>query len=150
LSACLPPNSGSRAAASISASARSCSSAPVQTPIQGFFSDWNERQTAIGALFSSQAELDMSTETEGASLSDKYTSLIGSAAISRFAAMEWQAGEVLSYSSITPFNGGAYVNSVSAKFNDGRKQTMLDAKFVYGHCGSVLDHVVIVAASPAA
>ena len=150
LSACVSPSTSSQP--SSSASANPCPAhLSVKSAVQDFFKDWNQRQQSdFKKLFTTEAELDMSSKSQGASVSDGYTGTVGADAIAEFAARQWKTGEVLSFSAIEVFNGGAYAHSVTSKFEDGRQQTMTDSKFVYDRCSNAFNHVVIVAGSPAA
>ena len=115
-----------------------------------FILDWNEHEPSdFGRLLTADAQLDMSTQSQGVNQNDDWTTVDGAAAIDGFAKTQWNAGEMLSFSSIQTFAGGAYVHGLTATFADKRQQKMTDAKFVYDACAGSFRHIVIVASAPA-
>ena len=91
----------------------------------------------------------MSTESQGGGSNGGSTPVVGSGAIAEFAKQQWKKGEVLSFVRIEVVDGGAHVYGVKAMFQDGRRQAIADAKFVYSGCDHAFGHVVVMAGSPA-
>ena len=124
--------------------------AVIETAVRRFVLDWNGQDGSdLRKILTIDAELDMSTQRQGVNQDDNWTSIAGSAAIDSFARKQWNEGEILSFSSIQTFTGGAFVMGLTATFADKRRQRMTDAKFVYSACDQSFRHIVIVASAPA-
>ncbi len=126
---------------------------PIDQLIQQFVNLWNEHDPGdLAGLFTSDAELDMSSPSQGMQYQqqeNEWTVSVGQLQIDQFAEGEWTAGERLSFSSVTSFKGGGYAVGMKAALPDGRVQILDDAKFVLDDCQAALAHVVIVATSTA-
>ncbi len=150
LGSCVNSSAQSKATPTTISSPCSIEPAGIETAVRRFILDWNGHdQSDFGKLFTADSELDMSTQIQGANQEDNWTAVVGSAAIDAFAKKQWTAGEILSFSSIQTFPGGAYVYGLIATFTDKRQQRMTDAKFVYDACARYFRHIVIVASAPA-
>ena len=150
LGGCVNSSAQSKPTPTICGGNSSTEPAEIETAVRRFILNWNGHALSdLGKLLTADAELDMSTQAQGANQDDTWTSVAGSAAIEGFASKQWNSGEILSFSSIQTFTGGAYVMGVTARFADKRQQRMTDAKFVYSACTRSFRHIVIVASAPA-
>lgn len=150
LGGCVNSSSQSKATPTICGGNSSIAPAEIETAVRRFILDWNEHNPSdFGRLLTADAELDMSTKTQGVNQDDNWTTVVGSAAIVGFARAQWNAGEMLSFSSVQTVTGGANLIGLTATFADKRRQTMTDAKFVYGACTRSFRHIVIVTSAPA-
>ena len=150
LGGCVNSSAQSKPTPTICGGNASIQPAEIEAAVRRFILDWNEHnEPDFGRLLTADAELDMSTQTQGVNQDDNWTTVAGSAAIERFARTQWNAGETLSFSSVQTVTGGANVIGLTATFADRRRQTMTDAKFVYNACTRSFRHIVIVASASA-
>ncbi len=126
---------------------------PIDQLIEQFVTRWNEHQaTQLAQLFTNDAELDMSSPSQGTQYGQeekKWTVSVGQTQIQHFAELEWAMGERLAFSAVDKFAGGGNAVGMKATFSDGKVQNLQDAKFVFNDCQVTLLHVVVVATSPA-
>ena len=136
-----------------------CQERQIRSAIQRFFAAWNHHdRRSFGQLFRGHGELDMATRHQDTLHHHAWSSAVGPSQVAAFAARQWHAGEVLSHNGMTIYTGpagpgylgGAEVNDVSARFADGTRQPIEEAKYNYNCATGAFTHVVIISAGIAA
>jgi len=138
---------------------RPCEKRQIRAAVLRFFAAWNRHdQRSFGQLFQGQGELDMATKHQDTLHHHAWSSAVGPSQVAAFAARQWRLGEVLSHHGMTIYTGpagpgylgGAELNGASARFADGTRQPIEEAKFNYNCATGAFTHVVIISAGIAA
>ena len=131
----------------------SCTDAEVFAALSAFVDAWNSRGPGrLAGTLAPAVELDMSQKGQRASppaVAGGFRATQGIRDITAFAQRQWDLGERFSYVHARIAPGGVYAERLVARFDDGSRQPMAEAKFAYD-CGQAgFSHIVIMAAQVA-